>query len=288
MFSPTNTNFIFTSETTPAVSTNLKQSIDMVLPLVGVADAVNVTDSPNSKTRLSSLLVAAGIKDLGLDVILQLTGRDRNRIAIESEVLGALSLGINKVLCLTGDKPSEGGPQVVNELDSAGIMNLLNIMSGGKLSDGTDIKEPLPVFPGAADDLYFQKNNPEAISFLKRKISNGAKFVQTQYCFDEEICKFYSDLLIENGKTDDLKVLIGMGPLKSAKQALWMRENLWGVNISDDIISRLDASKNPKKEGLIICHELVSKLIDLPGIDGVHLMGPSCEHDSAEIIKLFR
>ena len=288
MFLPINADFIFTSETTPAVSTNLKQSIDMVLPLVGVADAVNVTDSPNSKTRLSSLLVAAGIKDLGLDVILQLTGRDRNRIAIESEVLGALSLGINKVLCLTGDKPSEGGPQVVNELDSAGIMNLLNIMSGGKLSDGTDIKEPLPVFPGAADDLYFQKNNPEAISFLKRKISNGAKFVQTQYCFDEEICKFYSDLLIENGKTDDLKVLIGMGPLKSAKQALWMRENLWGVNISDDIISRLDASKNPKKEGLIICHELVSKLIDLPGIDGVHLMGPSCEHDSAEIIKLFR
>jgi len=288
MFSPTNTNFIFTSETTPAVSTNLKQSIDMVLPLVGVADAVNVTDSPNSKTRLSSLLVAAGIKDLGLDVILQLTGRDRNRIAIESEVLGALSLGINKVLCLTGDKPSEGGPQVVNELDSAGIMNLLNIMSDGKLSDGTDIKEPLPIFPGAADDLYFQKNNPEAISFLKRKISNGAKFVQTQYCFDEEICKFYSDLLIENGKTDDLKVLIGMGPLKSAKQALWMRENLWGVNISDNIISRLDTSKNPKKEGLMICHELVSKLIDLPGIDGVHLMGPSCEHDSAEIIKLFR
>ena len=288
MFLPINADFIFTSETTPAVSTNLKQSIDMVLPLVGVADAINVTDSPNSKTRLSSLLVAAGIKELGLDVILQLTGRDRNRIAIESEVLGALSLGINKVLCLTGDKPSEGGPQVVNELDSAGIMNLLNIMSDGKLSDGTDIKEPLPVFPGAADDLYFQKNNSEAIGFLKRKISNGAKFVQTQYCFDEEICKFYSDLLLANGKIDDLKVLVGMGPLKSAKQALWMRENLWGVNISDNIISRLDASKNAKKEGLMICHELISKLIDLPGIDGVHLMGPSCEHDSAEIIKLFR
>jgi methylenetetrahydrofolate reductase (NADPH) len=288
MFSPTNTNFIFTSETTPAVSTNLKQSIDMVLPLVGIADAVNVTDSPNSKTRLSSLLVAAGIKELGLDVILQLTGRDRNRIAIESEVLGALSLGINKVLCLTGDKPSKGGPQVVNELDSAGIMKLLAGMSNGKLSDGTDIKEPLPIFPGAADDLYFQKNNSEAIGFLKIKIGNGARFVQTQYCFDEEICTFYSDLLMANGKTDDLKVLIGLGPLKSAKQALWMRENLWGVNISDNIISRLDASNNPNKEGLIICHELISKFMDLPGIDGVHLMGPNCEHDSAEIIKLFR
>jgi methylenetetrahydrofolate reductase (NADPH) len=91
-----------------------------------------------------------------------------------------------------------------------------------------------------------------------------------------------------NGKTDNLKVLIGMGPLKSAKQALWMRENLWGVNISDNIIARLDASNNPNKEGLMICHELISKLMDLPGIDGVHLMGPNCEHDSAEIIKLFR
>jgi methylenetetrahydrofolate reductase (NADPH) len=288
MFSPTHTNFIFTAETTPAVSTNLKQSIDRVLPLVGIADAVNVTDSPNSKTRLSSLLVAAGIKELGLDVILQLTGRDRNRIAIESEVLGALSLGINKVLCLTGDKPSKGGPQVVNELDSAGIMKLLTGMSNGKLSDGTDIKEPLPIFPGAADDLYLQKNNSEAIGFLKIKIGNGARFVQTQYCFDEEICTFYSDLLMANGKTDNLKVLIGMGPLKSAKQALWMRENLWGVNISDNIIARLDASNNPNKEGLMICHELISKLMDLPGIDGVHLMGPNCEHDSAEIIKLFR
>ena len=288
MFSPTNTDFIFTSETTPAVSTNLKQSVDMVLPLVGVADAVNVTDSPNSKTRLSSLLVAAGIKELGLDVILQLTGRDRNRIAIESEVLGALSLGINKVLCLTGDKPREGGPQVVNEFDSAGIMGLLNVMSNGKLADGTEIKEPLPIYPGVADDLYFQKDNPQAIDFLKRKISNGARFIQTQYCFDEDICQFYSDLLIANGKTDDLKVLVGMGPLKSAKQALWMRENLWGVNISDAIISRLDASKNPKKEGLMICQELISKLIDLPGIDGVHLMGPSCESDAADIIKLFR
>jgi methylenetetrahydrofolate reductase (NADPH) len=95
-------------------------------------------------------------------------------------------------------------------------------------------------------------------------------------------------LLIANGKTDGLKVLVGMGPLKSAKQALWMRENLWGVNISDAIISRLDASKNPKKEGLMICQELISKLIDLPGIDGVHLMGPSCESDAADIIKLFR
>ncbi|HIG67228.1 MAG TPA: hypothetical protein EYQ44_05325 [Porticoccaceae bacterium] len=288
MFSSKTADFIFTSETTPAVSTNLRQSIDLVLPLVDVADAVNVTDSPNSKARLSSLLVAAGIKELGLDVILQLTGRDRNRIAIESEVLGALSIGINKVLCLTGDKPRQGGPQVVNEFDSGGIMGLLNVISNGKLSDGTDIKEPLPIYPGAADDLYFQKDNPQAIDFLKRKISNGAKFIQTQYCYDEEICRFYSNLLIANGKTDDLKVLVGMGPLKSARQALWMRENLWGVNISDAIISRLDTSKNPNKEGLMICHELISKLIDLPGIDGVHLMGPSCESDAADIIKLFR
>ena len=276
---------IFTAETTPDLSMDLESSVNKIIPLVGLADAVNITDSPNCKTKLSSILVAAEIKKKGLDVILQLTGRDRNRIAIESEIIGAASIDINKVLCLTGDQPDEDGPKAVNEFNGASLIELINILNTGKITDGTKIASTKEIFPGAADDLYTHQSKPEAVDSLMSKINSGAKFVQTQYCFDIEVIKFYSDLLINNGKDDSWKVLVGMGPLKSAKQADWMRKNLWGINISDEIINRLDDSNDSISEGERICIELIDKIIDLPGIDGVHLMGPNCETQSANIIK---
>ena len=277
--------FIYTAETTPDLSMNLESSINKIIPLVGLADAVNITDSPNCKTKLSSILVAAEIKKKGLDVILQLTGRDRNRIAIESEIIGAASIDINKVLCLTGDQPSEDGPKAVNEFNGASLIELIKILNLGKITDGTEINSPKRIFAGAADDLYTHQHNPEAINSLISKINSGAKFVQTQYCFDVEVIKFYSDLLLDNGKDNSWKVLVGMGPLKSAKQADWMRKNLWGINISDEIINRLDNSEDSILEGENICIELIDQIKGLYGIDGVHLMGPNCESQSANIIK---
>ena len=276
---------IFTAETTPDLSMDLESSVNKIIPLVGLADAVNITDSPNCKTKLSSILVAAEIKKKGLDVILQLTGRDRNRIAIESEIIGAASIDINKVLCLTGDQPDEEGPKAVNEFNGASLIELIKILNSGKITDGTEIASTKEIYAGAADDLYTHQSKPDAIDSLMLKVNSGAKFVQTQYCFDIEVIKFYSDLLINNGKDDSWKVLVGMGPLKSAKQADWMRKNLWGINISDEIINRLDNSNDSISEGERICIELIDKIIDLPGIDGVHLMGPNCETQSANIIK---
>jgi len=278
---------IFTAETTPDLSMDLESSVNKIIPLVSLADAVNITDSPNCKTKLSSILVAAEIKRKGLDVILQLTGRDRNRIAIESEIIGAASIDINKVLCLTGDQPDENGPKAVNEFNGASLIELINILNSGKISDGTEIASPKEIFAGAADDLYTHQSKPEAVDSLMSKINSGAKFVQTQYCFDLEVIKFYSDLILDNGKDDSWKVLVGMGPLKSAKQADWMRKNLWGINISDEIINRLDAAEDSVREGEKICIELIDQLKDLSGIDGVHLMGPNCESQSANIIKSF-
>ena len=283
MFS--NNELIFTAETTPDLSMNLESSIKKIIPLIGLADAVNITDSPNCKTKLSSILVASEIKKKGLDVILQLTGRDRNRIAIESEIIGAASININKVLCLTGDQPSKDGPKAVNEFNGASLIELINILNSGKITDGTEIDSAKEIYAGAADDLYTHQSKPEAVDSLMSKINSGAKFVQTQYCFDIDVIKFYSDLLLNNGKDDSWKVLVGMGPLKSAKQADWMRKNLWGVNISDEIIDRLDTSEDPASEGEKICIEIIDQIKNLPGIDGVHLMGPNCETQSANIIK---
>ena len=278
---------IFTAETTPDLSMDLESSVNKIIPLVGLADAVNITDSPNCKTKLSSILVAAEIKKKGLDVILQLTGRDRNRIAIESEIIGAASIDINKVLCLTGDQPDEGGPKAVNEFNGASLIELINILNLGKITDGTEIASTKEIFAGAADDLYTHQSKPEAVDSLMSKINSGAKFVQTQYCFDIEVIKFYSDLLIRNGKDDSWKVLIGMGPLKSAKQADWMRKNLWGIHISDEIVNRLDKSEDPIGEGEKICIEIIDQAKNFSGVDGIHLMGPNCEMQSANIIKSF-
>jgi|TARA_Y100000385_G_C12947653_1_gene574056 methylenetetrahydrofolate reductase (NADPH) len=282
------TEFLFTAETTPQLSTDLGASAGLVDALLGLADAINVTDSPNCQTKLSSLLVAAEIRRKGLDVILQLTGRDRNRIALESELLGALSVDINKVLCLSGDQPPSDGPKAVNEYKGSGLIGLCATLSNGTLTDGTAIKKPRPLFSGAADDLYQHQAKPEAMTGLLTKIDRGARFVQTQYCFDLDIIKAYSDRLMANGKTDEWKVIVGMGPLKSAKQADWMRKNLWGVHISDEILERLEMSDAPIRAGEEVCRELILQIMDLPGIDGVHLMGPSCERQSAEIIRSFR
>ena len=281
-------DFIFTSETTPDVTTDLAGCVHQVEELIGIADAVNVTDSPNCKSRLNSLLVASEIKRSGLDVILQLTGRDRNQIALESVLLGALSVGINKVLCLSGDQPDKNGPVVVNEFNGNGLIELCKVISGGTLSDGTAIKNPLPIYSGAADDLYTQISKPDALDKLVTKIEQGASFVQTQYCFDYDVIKQYSEKLNTQGSFKNCKVIIGMGPLKSAKQGDWMRKNLWGVNISDEILKRLEDSGSPAETGEAICQELIEKIMDLPCIDGVHLMGPSCEKSSARIISYFK
>ena len=280
-------DFLFTTETTPNVSTDLYESSRKVECLIELADAVNVTDSPNCKSRLNSLLVAYEIKKKGLDVILQLTGRDRNRVALESVLLGALSIGINKVLCLSGDQPSVDGPKAVNELNSNGLINLCSALSKGYLTDGTEIQNSLPLYPGAADDLYDQLSNKDTLVKLISKVEQGAHFVQTQYCFELDVIKKYSDKLSENIMFNNCKILIGMGPLKSAKQADWMRNNLWGVNISDDILYRLENSNDPEKTGERICIELIENIMNLPCVDGVHLMGPNCEEGAARIISNF-
>ena len=213
---------------------------------------------------------------------MQLTGRDRNQIALESVLLGALSVGIDKVLCLSGDQPDENGPAVVNEFNGNGLIELCKVLSGGTLSDGTSIKNPLPIFSGAADDLYTQISKPDALEKLVVKIEKGASFIQTQYCFDYDVIQQMSLIHIS------APTIIGMGPLKSAKQGDWKRKNLWGVNISDEILDRLEASESPAETGEQICQELIEKIMDLPCIDGVHLMGPSCEKSAARIISHFK
>ena len=287
LFQNNDQSFIFTAETTPTVSTNLNENIQKVESLINVADAINITDAPNCQPKLSSLVVAGEIQKSGLEVILQITGRDRNSIALESEILGALSLGINKILCLSGDRPPENGPKAVNEMNSTNLINLLKKMSSGTLINGVEIKEPIQLISGCADSIHDHFVRDQHSKFFKEKVNLGVNFVQTQYCYDLELCQQYSKFIMDN-ELSDTNFLIGLGPLKSAKQASWMRDNLYGVKIPDSIIERLDQASNPLTEGKRICEELIEKLMQMPGISGVHLMGPNCENQCAELIKTFR
>ena len=207
-------NFIFTAETTPSVSTNLNESVEKISNLIGVADAVNITDAPNCKTKLSSLVVAGEINKSGLDVILQITGRDRNQIALESEILGALSLDINKILCLSGDRPPEDGPMAVNEMNSSDLINLLKLMSKGNLSDGTEIKDPIELISGCADSIHDHFVRDKHSDFFVEKVNMGVSFVQTQYCYDIDLCKKYSQFIQENNLNASTKFIIGLGTIK--------------------------------------------------------------------------
>ena len=198
-----------------------------------------------------------------------------------------MSLGINKILCLSGDRPPENGPKAVNEMNSTNLINLLKKMSSGTLINGVEIKEPIQLISGCADSIHDHFVRDQHSKFFKEKVNLGVNFVQTQYCYDLELCQQYSKFIMDN-ELSDTNFLIGLGPLKSAKQASWMRDNLYGVKIPDSIIERLDQASNPLTEGKRICEELIEKLMQMPGISGVHLMGPNCENQCAELIKTFR
>ena len=189
---------------------------------------------------------------------------------------------------MSGDRPPEDGPMAVNEMNSSNLIELLNKMSAGNLLDGTEIKEHKKIYSGCADSIHDHYVRDTHSNFFVEKVRMGVGFVQTQYCYDLDLCKKYSEFIIENNLSDQAKFIVGLGPLKSAKQASWMRENLYGVKIPDSIILRLEEASSPLDEGKKICEEIIQELIDLKGISGVHLMGPNCEDQCAELIKYFR
>lgn len=280
-------HFAITAETSPAATADLTKQLDRLKPLVGLADAVNVTDGATAKAHVSSLVVAGRMADMGLEPVLQFTVRDRNRIALQGDLLGAAASGVPNILCLTGDDPKKGeepDAKPVFDLDSVGLIALAKKMrDDGKLNNDREIAVPPRLFIGAADAPFIPKDDWEPGALLA-KMKAGADFVQTQYCFEVDTARVYLDRLADFDIPQNLPFLIGLGPLASAKQARWMDENLWGVNIPAPLIDRLDAADDPKEEGKRICIELMHQLSEIDGVAGVHLMAPRQEAAMAEVI----
>ena len=278
--------FVYTAETTPPDASNKETLLKNVMPLKGVADAVNVTDSPGAKAHMSSLTAAIILAQNGIDPILQLTVRDRNRLALQGDLIGASALGVNNILCLKGDDPKNGDQpdtKVVNDIDSLTLISTANMMRKEKKLPSGRVIDPSPkLFIGGAEVPTQGKPNPEKIL---EKINKGVDFFQTQYVFDAKLLNEYMKVLGDEGILEKTNFIIGLGPFASAKSARWMNENLFGVDVPDQIIKRLEGAEDQKEESKKICIELIDNFRNIQGVKGVHLMGHRKEEVISEIIK---
>ena len=278
--------FVYTAETTPPDASNKETLLKNVMPLKGVADAVNVTDSPGAKAHMSSLTAAIILAQNGIDPILQLTVRDRNRLALQGDLIGASALGVNNILCLKGDDPKNGDQpetKIVNDIDSLTLVSTANMMRKEKKLPSGRVIDPSPkLFIGGAEVPTQGKPNPEKIL---EKINKGVDFFQTQYVFDAKLLNEYMKVLGDEGILEKTNFIIGLGPFASAKSARWMNENLFGVDVPDQIIKRLEGANDQKEESKKICIELIDNFRNIQGVKGVHLMGHRKEEVISEIIR---
>jgi methylenetetrahydrofolate reductase (NADPH) len=269
--------FAVTAEITPPLTADPDELMKRALPLRGLADAVNVTDGASARIGLSPLAASAILARNGIEPVVQFTCRDRNRLALQGDLLGAAALGVHNVLILGGDDPKAGDqPEAkpVFDLDSKTLIATAHAMQAeGKLPSGREIVGRPRFFLGCADSPIDPPPNWRPTG-LAAKVEAGARFVQTQFCFDAGVIRRYAQRLIDAGLGGRVALLIGIGPLASAKGARWMRENLFGTILPDALIARLEGAADQPAEGARICLDLMSELADIPGVHGVHLMAP--------------
>jgi len=270
--------FVLTAEVTPPVSTLRADLLAKALPLKGLADAVNVTDGAGARPHLSAITAAGMLLAEGFEPILQLACRDRNRIALQSDLMGAAALGIRNLLILRGDNPQAGDqPEAkgVFDLDSTQLMlTARDLRDKGELPPARRVAGKADFFIGCADNPIDPPPGWTP-SGLLAKIEAGAQFAQTQFCMDSGVVARYCARLAESGVAERLHLLIGVAPLKSAKSARWMRDRLFGTVIPDAVIARMEQAADPIAEGEAICLALIEQLARTPGVAGVHVMAPN-------------
>lgn len=279
--------FAVTAEINPPDSADPDEIEQRIKPFEGWVDAINATDGSGAHCHMSSVAVSALLIRLGYSPVTQISCRDHNRIAIQGNVLGAAALGVANILCLTGDGVQAGDhPQAkpVFDLDSISLLNTIHIMRDEqRFLSGRKITAPPQVFVGAAENPFARPYEFRPIR-LGKKIAAGAQFIQTQYCYDLPMMARFMARVRDLGLHERCFILAGCGPLASAKAAKWIRANVPGVHIPDDVIARMEGAKNQRAEGKRICIEIIQQLREMPGVAGVHLMAYKQEESIAEIV----
>ncbi|AEG15058.1 methylenetetrahydrofolate reductase [Desulfofundulus kuznetsovii DSM 6115] len=252
-------------------------------------DATNITDCQTAIVRLSSIASAVHILDCGLEPIVQMTCRDRNRIAIQSDLLGAYSLGVRNLLCLSGDHQKFGNePSAKNvyDIDSIQLIYLMRRMREEKLFfSGEPIKEHEPRFFIGAVANPFADPFEFRVARLEKKVEAGAEFIQTQCIFDMERFERFMEMVRERGIHERVHILAGVTPLKSWRAAKYLQTSVSGMIVPDDIVERLKKAEDPKREGIEICIEQIKHIRNIPGVHGVHIMAIAWEEVVPEIVE---
>ncbi len=279
--------FVVTAEFAPPDSANPADVMPRLDPFRGCVDALNITDASGANCHMSSLAVSVLLMQAGCEPVMQIACRDRNRIAIQGDLLGAAALGVRNVLCITGDHVGNGdhpGAKHVGDLDSVTLLATARKMrDAGEFLSGRKLAHAPRLFLGAAGNPLSAATELR-IDRLRRKIAAGAQFVQTQYCFDLDGLERFMDLARAEGLDKAVHIIVGVGPIASAKTARWMRSNVPGVQIPDWVIARLENASDPKEEGRRLCVELLRGVREIPGIAGVHLMAYRQEKTVSSIV----
>lgn len=284
-------SFVITAEVTPPVSADRGELLAKALPLKGLADAVNVTDAAGARPHLGAVTSAVILVEQGIEPVLQLTCRDRNRIALQSDLLSAAASGVRNLLMLRGDDPSAGdqpNAKAVFDLDPRSLLDTARrLRDTGELPTGRKVGGNFDFFLGSADNPIDPPPGWKPAG-LQAKIDAGAQFVQTQFCMDAGVVHRYMARLAELGLTDKLSLLIGVVPLRSAKSARWIKEKLFGAVIPDALIDRMEQASDPMAEGARICADIILELSDVRGVAGVHIMAPGNDAAVPGLIKAAR
>jgi methylenetetrahydrofolate reductase (NADPH) len=254
----------------------------------GYVDAINATDGSGANCHMSSIAVCALLTRVGYAPIMQISCRDKNRIAIQGDILGGAAMGVCNMLCLTGDGVQAGDhPQAkpVFDLDCVSLLDIARTLRDDHhFQSGRKITFAPRVFFGAAENPSGLPHDWRALR-LAKKVAAGAQFIQTQFCYDLSLLKTFMRQVEELGLLDKVFILVGVGPLRSAKSAEWIRTHVPGVHIPDEIIRRLAGASDGALEGRKLCIDLIQEIRTVKGVHGVHVMAYRQEETVAEIIE---
>ena len=283
-------HFAVTAELTPPDSADPDRVANELNPILHAVDAVNATDGSGANCHMSSISICALITRMQFPTVMQISCRDRNRIAIQGDVLGGAAMGVKNVLCLTGDDVTVGDqPEAkrVFDFDSIQLLRTIKIMRDkSTFLSGRKLTEPPRLFLGAASNPFAPPYDWRPIR-LAKKIEAGADFIQSQYCFDVPKFKKFMHRVRDLGLDKMVYYLVGVGPLRSHRVAEYMRSRVPGVHIPDAIMDRMNQTPEAKQqeEGKRICIEIIEQLKEIQGVSGIHIMAYKQEQHIPEIVE---
>jgi methylenetetrahydrofolate reductase (NADPH) len=280
--------FVVTAELGPPRGAERAVVEKKVKLLKGYVDAVNITDCQTSVVRMSSIASAQILLEMGLEPVVQMTCRDRNRIALQSDLFGAWALGMKNLLCLTGDHPKFGdhpGAKPVFDLDSVQLLHMLKTMrEEKKMLSGTPLEGEPRFFLGAAENPFADPFTFRARR-LAKKITAGAEFIQTQIVYNVDKFAQWMEEVRRMGLHKQAFILAGVCPLKGAGMAKYMKKNVPGMDVPEALISRLEQKKGNKQEGIDLCLEIIARLRQIEGLSGIHIMAVEWEEVVAQLVE---